>query len=110
VRKIVRELYAGRLDGRLVYTKALRKPVSAYTRSTPPHVKAAMMLEPRDQRGLIRYFWTNEGPQPAARLSAPLDYGHYLEKQLKPIAQSFTEVLGVDLTNLFGGEEQLGLF
>jgi len=110
VRKIVRELYAGRLDGRLVYTKALRKPVSAYTRSTPPHVKAAMILEPRDQRGLIRYFWTNEGPQPAARLSAPLDYGHYLEKQLKPIAQSFTEVLGIDLTNLFGGEEQLGLF
>ena len=110
VQKVVRELYAGRLDGRLVYTKALRKPVSAYTRSTPPHVKAAMMLEPRDQRGLIRYFWTNEGPQPAARLSAPLDYGHYLEKQLKPIAQSFTEVLGVDLANLFGGEEQLGLF
>jgi hypothetical protein len=30
-------------------------------------------------------------PQPLGRLSAPIDYEHYVEKQLKPIASAFTE-------------------
>ncbi len=107
---VLRDLSGGRLDDRLVYRKALRKPVADYTRSTPPHVKAAELLEPGERRGLIRYLITAAGPQPAGRLSAPIDYGHYVEKQLKPIASAFTETLGTDLETLFGGERQLSLF
>ena len=86
-----------------MYRKALRKPVAEYTRNTPPHVKAAELLEPGERRGLIRYLITVAGPQPAGRLSAPIDYGHYVDKQLKPIASAFTETLGTDLETLFGG-------
>ncbi len=107
---VLRELASGALDERLVYRKALRKPVADYTRNTPPHVKAAELLAPGERRGLIRYLITAAGPQPAGRLSAPIDYGHYVEKQLKPIASAFTEVLGTDLETLFGGERQLNLF
>ena len=110
IASVLRDLGAGRLDDRLVYRKALRKPVADYTRNTPPHVKAAELLEPGERRGLIRYLITTAGPQPAGRLSAPIDYGHYVDKQLKPIASAFTETLGTELETLFGGERQLNLF
>jgi len=108
--KLVVNLLRGGLDGQLVYMKALRKPVSDYTRTKPPHVRAASMLAQEDQHGLIHYLWTTEGPQPVGKVTAPIDYEHYVEKQLKPIAHSFTEVLGIDLETLFGSEEQLSLF
>ena len=107
---MVKDLYAGRLDDELVYRKALRKPVASYTRSTPPHVKAAELLDPGSRRGLIRYLLTTQGPQPLGKISAPIDYEHYLEKQLKPIASTFTAVLGADLEQLFGTGRQLTLF
>ena len=110
IAETVRDLQAGKLDARLVYRKALRKPVAEYTRNTPPHVKAAELLDPDARRGLIRYLITVAGPQPAGKLSAPIDYGHYVEKQLKPIASAFTEALGTDLQTLFGAERQLSLF
>jgi DNA polymerase-2 len=110
ISKVVAELYGKKLDKRLVYVKALRKPIKDYTRSKPPHVKAAEMLAPEKQRGLIRYLWTTDGPKPEGRLTGLIDYGHYVEKQLKPIADSFADVLQTDLAQLFGGEEQLELF
>jgi DNA polymerase-2 len=110
IAEVVRDLAAGKLDAKLVYRKALRKPVADYTRNTPPHVKAAALLAPGERRGLIRYVVTTDGPQPAGRLSAPIDYGHYVEKQLKPIASAFTEALGTEVETLFGDERQLSLF
>ena len=58
----------------------------------------------------FKYLRTIEGPQPAGRVTAPIDYSHHVEKQLKLIAQGFTEVLHTDLGRLFSGEEQLWLF
>ncbi len=105
-----REILSGRLDSRLIYVKALRKNLGRYTRSQPPHVKAAQLLPPAERQGLIRYVMTTEGPQPEGRTTAPIDYAHYLEKQIKPIAGSFSEVLGIDLENLFGADRQMWLF
>jgi len=110
VRRLVEELQAGKLDERLTYRKALRKPVEEYTRSQPPHVRAAAMLDPEEQRGLIEYVWTVDGPQPVSKAAAPLDYAHYVERQLKPIARGFEEVLETDLASLFGERKQLELF
>ena len=110
VKELVEALYQGELDDKLVYRKALRKSISAYTRNTPPHVKAAALLPRSQQRGLIRYLITREGPQPQGRISAPIDYDHYLERQLVPIASAFTEVLKTDLEALFGRGGQLWLF
>jgi DNA polymerase-2 len=108
--RLVHSLHAGQLDEQLVYVKSLRKPVSQYDRSRPPHVRAAALLEPEEQQGLINYLWTKEGPQPLEALTAPIDYNHYVEKQLKPIARSFSETLGMSIDSLFGQDEQLELF
>jgi DNA polymerase-2 len=110
VRSIQTDLFDGKLDENLVYRKLLRKPVSQYTHARPPHVRAASMLDPRDQRGLIRYIWTMDGPQPVDRRTSSPDYNHYVDKQLKPICQSFIDVLETDMKTLFGGREQLELF
>jgi DNA polymerase-2 len=107
---IVKRLYSGELDDKLIYRKALRKPIAEYTRTTPPHVKAASKLSSDQQRGLIHYIWTVEGPQPAGKLTARIDYEHYLEKQLKPIVQSFAGVTGINIDHLFKDGGQLKIF
>ncbi|HUV06838.1 MAG TPA: DNA polymerase domain-containing protein, partial [Spirochaetia bacterium] len=106
----IQELRAGHLDRKLVYVKALRKPAEEYTKTQPPHVKAAAQLEREQRHGLISFLWTKAGPQPAGRITAPIDYDHYVEKQLKPIASAFTEVLTTDVEHLINGNRQLWLF
>jgi DNA polymerase elongation subunit (family B) len=41
---------------------------------------------------------------------APLDYDHYLERQLRPIAQSIAQALGASADDWLGDAGQLGLF
>jgi DNA polymerase-2 len=110
VKEIVERLFAGELDRDLVYVKALRKPTGEYKRTLPPHVKAASQLDAADQKGLIRYYWTKDGPQPESRCSSPIDYDHYVEKQLKPIATMFTDALKTDIEHLIDMDNQLWLF
>jgi len=110
VQEVLRNLRAGRLDEKLVYRKSLRKPVEAYTRSSPPHVRAAALLPPEERSGLIRYLWTIEGPQPESRLTSRPDYEHYVEKQLLPIVESIGPYIGLETDTLFSPGGQLGLF
>jgi len=107
---VVEHLYAGDLDQDLIYVKALRKPTGEYKRALPPHVKAAFQLDVADQKGLIRFFWTKDGPQPESRCPSPIDYDHYVEKQLKPIASMFAEALQTDIEHLIDVDNQLWLF
>jgi len=110
VKETIKDVYDGKHDRDLVYIKALRKHVSAYTRSLPPHVKAARLLDPEDQHGLIHYVQTVEGPQPVSRLTGRIDYDHYVAKQLKPIASTFDGVMDIDLAGIFDNQKQLELF
>ncbi len=110
VRVLMRELRAGRKDDMLVYRKSLRKPVEAYTKSSPPHARAAALLPPEERTGLIRYVWTMEGPQPESRRTAPLDYEHYVQKQVRPIVESLAPYIGLSTDELFAAGGQLGLF
>ena len=82
LRDVVARLRAGELDDRLVYRKALRKLPESYTSTTPPHVAAARQAGRR--RGRIAYVITRAGPRPADAPHAPLDYDHYIDKQLRP--------------------------
>ena len=102
------ELRAGERDGDLVYRKALRKPLAEYGKTTPPHVKAARLIPGRPGR-LISYVMTTEGPQPVGHASAPLDYDHYVEKQLRPIAESILQHVGRTFDEFLGRGDQLGL-
>ncbi len=110
VRGYVARMRSGELDAELVYSKALRKSVAQYTSNSPPHVQAARLLDKLDQSGVISYLWTTRGPQPVGKTTAPIDYEHYLEKQLKPIAGAFSEALHTDLGQLFDSDGQLTLF
>lgn len=112
IKELLNDLFAGKLDEKLVYRKALRKPLSHYTKNSPPHVKAAAMLPANEQRGVIRYLITKDGPQPEKKISSPIDYQHYIDKQVKPILWTFTEtnVLSIPGEELFDPDKQLFLF
>lgn len=74
----------GDYDSQLMYTKRLRKPLTGYTRSIPPHVKAARLMKSPGRR--ITYVITHRGPMPLECDHRDLDYDHYIDRQLKPIA------------------------
>ena len=46
VRDFLADLRAGRFDSELAYRKAVRKDLDAYTKTTPPHVRAARKQRP----------------------------------------------------------------
>ena len=102
----IRSLRAGEKDDDLIYRKSLRKPVSSYTSTTPPHVKAAKLL--KKPSGVIQYLMTTAGPQPVGHVSAPLDYGHYVDKQIEPIVRTIAQVCHLDVGAAVRGER--GLF
>ena len=110
IRALLRELKAGAKDGDLAYRKYLRKPVEAYTKSSPPHARAAALLPPEERSGLIRYVWTRDGPQPESRRTSAFDYEHYIQKQVRPIVEAVAPYIGMDAEGLFTAGGQLGLF
>lgn len=102
-------LRAGELDAELIYRKALRKELEAYATTTPPHVAAARKLGEPPGR-LISYCMTTEGPEPIEALTHPLDYQHYVDKQLQPVAEPVLRQLGLEFAKVIGDDRQLDLF
>jgi DNA polymerase-2 len=106
---LVRDLRAGVLDELLVYRKALRKDLDAYTSTTPPHVVAARKLSGPPDR-LVAYCMTVNGPEPLENICSAMDYQHYLDKQLRPVADPILTHLGLDFAKVIGDDRQLELF
>jgi DNA polymerase-2 len=100
------QLFAGKLDHLLVYRKRLRRSASEYVKNVPPHVRAARMLAQPPRQ--ISYYMTTRGPEPAVARSAPIDYQHYLERQLAPAADGLLHHFGTDFKSLV--DTQLSLF
>jgi DNA polymerase II len=113
VRAFVRSVRAGDKDAGLVYRKALRKSLSSYTATTPPHVAAARKLETPPDRRISYVITATTGPEPVIPgepLPGPLDHNHYIKTILKPVAEAVLAHLDIDFEDLAGGERQLGLF
>lgn len=118
ITQTIQQLRNGQLDQELVYSRRLRKPLSHYTKTVPPHVKAARLAdEENDKRGkplkyqnkgTIRYIMTTQGPQPIEYQQSPIDYEHYIEKQVQPIADSILPQIDLAFSSL--DEQQLSLF
>ncbi len=106
---IVADLRAGHLDELLVYRKGLRKSVDEYTATTPPHVAAARKLSSPPGR-VISYLMTSDGPEPFEESSHPLDYEHYVQKQVRPVAEGILELVGQNFDKVIGDDRQLNLF
>jgi DNA polymerase-2 len=109
LREVVANLRQGRFDDRLVYRKSLRKPPEAYTATTPPHVAAARKIEGK-RRGRVAYVITTEGPEPADDRRHPIDHEHYVDRQLRAVAEPVLTLLGQDFDDVSGSKKQLSLF
>jgi DNA polymerase-2 len=90
IRETASAVLAGKHDAQLVYRKRLRRKLEEYTKVAPPHVQAARKLE-RPGRS-ISYVITLNGPEPVEARKSPLDYGHYLDRQLAPVADAILHV------------------
>ena len=118
VRDYVRRTLAGELDDQLVFRKRLRRRLGDYERNVPPHVRAARIadaynLQQGRQRqyqsgGWISYVMTVAGPEPLEVRRAPIDYDHYVSRQLQPIADAILPFVNDSFSALI--DDQLGLF
>jgi DNA polymerase II len=109
LREVIADLRKGRFDDRLVYRKAMRKAPEAYTATTPPHVAAARKMA-GSRRGRVAYVITTDGPEPADELRHPIDHEHYVDKQLRAVAEPVLALLGHDFADVSGASRQLSLF
>jgi DNA polymerase-2 len=105
VRDTRAQLFAGELDGELVYRKRLRRESEDYLHNVPPHVKAARMLDRQVRE--VHYVWTTRGPQPLEKRDAPLDYHHYVERQLGPASEALLACLGTSFDAIAGSQLRL---
>jgi DNA polymerase II len=106
LRELVTRLRAGELDDQLVYRKRLRQALGEYRHSVPPHVQAARLLT-RPGRW-IEYVITLNGPEPLAARRSPLDYQHYVDRQIAPVADGILHLIGLDFRQVV--TSQMGLF
>jgi DNA polymerase-2 len=106
---VVGRLRDGELDELLVYRKGLRKSLDSYVANTPPHVAAARKSAAPPGR-TIAYLITTAGPEPLDALSHEPDREHYVDKQVRPVAEPVLGALGLDFARVIGDDKQLGLF
>ncbi|KHT48610.1 DNA polymerase II [Vibrio sinaloensis] len=118
VRDMVEKTMAGDFDAELIYQKRLRRKLHEYQKNVPPQVRAARMADEINtqlgrplqyqNKGRIEYLITLSGPEPKEYVKSAIDYQHYIDKQLKPVADAILPFIGLDFTSL--SEPQMGLF
>jgi DNA polymerase-2 len=113
VKQVTAQVVEGQRDEQLVYRKRLRRRLDDYERNVPPHVQAARLCAERGlpvpSRGSwVEYVITSAGAEPAARPLAPLDYQHYVDRQLEPVADGILGVVGTSFRTLV--DKQIELF
>ncbi len=110
IKRTVADLKEGKLDDSLVYRKSITKGLDEYVKTTPPHVKAARQME-EISSSIIEYYMTTDGPVPLEKMKGKrIDYEHYIEKQLKPIADTILHAIGEDFDTIVNkkGQKTLG--
>lgn len=117
IKQTVEETLAGNRDRQLVYKKQLRRKLSAYVKNVPPHVRAARIADEINQKrgktlkyqnkGWISYIITLSGPEPVEHQVSPIDYDHYIDRQLKPVAEAILPFVGLDFESLISAQTEL---
>ncbi|RLM28168.1 DNA polymerase II [Brenneria alni] len=118
LREYVGKTLNGEFDELLIYRKRLRRRLDDYQRNVPPHARAARIADEYNRQhgrplqyqngGWISYVITTNGPEPLETRHSPLDYQHYVERQLQPVAEAILPFLHDDFATLVTG--QMGLF
>ncbi|MDF2182113.1 DNA polymerase II [Neptuniibacter sp. CAU 1671] len=117
VQQTVNAVRAGQVDDALVYRKRLRKPLAQYQKNRPPQVQAALKADqvyrargqnsPFHSGSRIEYVMTVNGPEPLEFRQSPLDYQHYIDKQIRPVAESILQFLQVDFEQVITPQQTL---
>jgi DNA polymerase-2 len=98
IKGVVSKVNKGEFDDKLVYRKRLRKGIDEYIKNIPPQVKAARMIG--QNSSIIHYIITKRGPVPVELQPGDIDYQHYINKQLKPIADSVLSLFGESFNSI----------
>ncbi|MGO3738383.1 MAG: DNA polymerase II [Marinomonas foliarum] len=120
IQETISNLRAGVYDDQLVYSKQLSRPLSSYTKNKPPHVRAAAMIDQkRAEQGLpleynkgrkrVYYLYQRAGvvPYESSEDLIDLDYEHYIEKQIEPIADSILPFFKSNMASLLSQQISL---
>jgi DNA polymerase-2 len=115
---VIEDTRSGKLDEQLVYRKRIRRRLDLYVKNVPPHVKAARRADQQNKaigktlryqhKGWISYVITVNGPEPIEYLTSQIDYEHYVDKQIKPIAEGILPFIGLSFEDMTS--QQMGLF
>jgi DNA polymerase-2 len=116
--QFIADTRSGKLNDQLVYRKRIRRRLELYVKNVPPHVKAARLADQQNKalgktlkyqhKGWVSYVITTNGPQPIEYLSSKIDYEHYIDKQIKPIAEGILPFIGLSFEDITS--QQMGLF
>jgi len=106
IRDVVRRLRNGEFDEKLVYKRRLSRRVVDY-KSPPPHVRAAKLLDPDGSKNIrrVEYLITPRGPVPLELRPREIDYNHYIEKQLRSLADDILIHNGESFDAILGGKQ-----
>ncbi|HIF9220766.1 TPA: DNA polymerase II [Photobacterium damselae] len=118
IRDYTQRTSLGEFDDLLIYRKRLRRNLDEYQKNIPPQVKAARMADEINRRlgrplqyqnkGIIEYVITLAGAEASEYRQNPIDYQHYIDKQLKPVADAILPFIGKQFDDITAA--QLGLF
>jgi DNA polymerase-2 len=118
IKQTVNNTLNGLNDDKLIYRKRLRRKLERYVKNIPPHVRAARMadsINTRDNKplkyqnkGWISYVITTQGPEAVDYQIHPLDYEHYIEKQVIPICDAILPFIGLSFKDIM--DAQMTLF
>jgi len=117
VKQVVGDTLAGKCDDKLSYRKQLRRQLDLYVKNVPPHVRAARIADQKNaelgkpliyqNKGWVSYVMTTSGPEPLEYHSSQLDYDHYIEKQIKPIADAVLPFIGYNFDVITSSQIEL---
>ncbi|NVK24314.1 MAG: DNA polymerase II [Gammaproteobacteria bacterium] len=113
IAQILEQLRNGQLDNLLVYKKRIRRKLHEYIKTTPPHIRAARQSNLESGKNnyskgsAIEYVITTDGPIVKTENKQKINYQHYVDKQLFPIAESILLEYSPKTLNIF--HQQLSL-
>jgi DNA polymerase-2 len=112
IRDVFEAVRSGQRDDTLIYRKRLRRKLSEYKKNVPPHVQAARKQvawtgEKLNRGDWIEYVITTNGPEPVASRRSPIDYQHYLDRQLAPVADSVLQFVNLSFSTITARQQDL---
>lgn len=118
IKYTITQINMGAWDEQLIYRKRIRRSLDDYVKNVPPHIQAAKKAEVYLQRqglpsryqnrGFIEYVITKAGAEVVDLTEQPLDYEHYIQRQLRPIVDGILNLCGDSFARIV--DKQLGLF